>query len=169
MTVRTLLSRLAVSRLSLCQRGSSGIEFALTGGVVAIAFCMAVEVCGYFYAQHTVQTAANQAVRFAATGAVPQAPGASRDQQVLDIIAGATRGLVTPQAVTDIAESFPSFSALEAGGGGTPGLGGPDQVVAIELSVPWQGYTPVFGLFAESLTVHARVAARNETFEVGGV
>jgi len=147
------------------RRGSSAVEFALTGGVFAIAACVAIEICGYLYAQHTVQSAADQAIRYAATGAAPETPDASRDQKVLDIIAGVTRGLVAPTAVTDIARTFPSFAALEAGADGTPGLGGPDEVVAIELSVPWQGYTPIFGMFADSLLVHAKVAARNETFD----
>lgn len=151
----------AIARFLSCRKGSSAVEFSLTGGIVMIGFCMAAEVCGFLYAQHTVQTAANQAIRYAATG---NPSAAERDQRVLDIIAGTSQGLVAPQSIADVAHSYDSFTDLEAGADGTPGLGGPDEIIAIELIVPWTGFTPVFDMFTQGLMVHARVAARNETF-----
>ena len=181
--------------LSVCRRGATVMEFALTAPAVVIIAIGVIEVGAMLFVNTLMEGALREASRFGITGNVP--PGVTREQAIRDIIAQHTIGVVDMDTVDITYKVYPSFEQI---GGAEPftdvntngtwdegepyddinensewdsdmgkeGLGDANEIVRYEIGYDWPLLTPLLSkAVSESgaLRLHTTVTVRNEPYD----
>jgi Flp pilus assembly protein TadG len=168
--LRALRRRLA--RFGVDRRGSAMVEFALGLPVLMMVLVGVFEVCMLVFANVLLEGGVRAAARYGITGR--EVGGASREEQIANIIAEESLGLLDVRITgieTFVYDSFdeigsgeeyvdangngewdPGETFTDANGNGiydaepgTPGAGDGSQVVLYNVSGEWQTFTPFIG------------------------
>ncbi len=160
--------------LARCRRGVAAIEFALAAPVVFLSVAGLMDLSTIMFVQSLMEGALRDASRYGITGYVPD--GTTREQEVRQIIAQDTLGLLNMDAVRIETLVYPGFDDVgqpepfvDANGNGTrdpgesytdingngqwdsdmgaAGLGGPGSVVEYKVSYDWHVLTPLTAAF----------------------
>jgi len=172
--------------------GKAIVEFALVGPVFIAMIAAIMEFSGIMFVQALLEGGAREASRYGLTGQIPE--GVSREEQIEQIVADHSFGIIKPdhvlmatlvyQSFEDIGEPEPftdengngvwdagePFTDINGNGQwdddmGAAGLGGPGDIVVYRLTYDWPIIIPLFEpFFGETVTLRANIAVRNEPF-----
>lgn len=175
-------------------RGAAMIEFAISAMAVLLLIVGAIEIAMLFFAWSLMEYGVREAARFGFTG---QGTEVDRAQQIVDIVMDRSIGLIdidvndiqtsvferfedidTPEPYTDSngdgeytsGEPFTDTNGNGAydDGSGTPGLGGPSEIVLYEVRARWQAMTPFMAsIFGErGVPMSASLVVQNEPWPI---
>lgn len=170
--------------------GAAMIEFAISAMAVLLLVVGAIEIAMLFFAWSLMEYGVREAARFGFTG---QGTEADRAQQIVDIVMDRSIGLVdidvddiqtsvferfedidTPEPYTDSngdgeytsGEPFTDTNGNGTydDGSGTPGLGGPSEIVLYQVRARWAAMTPFMAsIFGErGVPLAASLVVQNE-------
>ncbi len=175
--------------------GSTALEFALILPVMIAVVFGILDFALVFFVDVLLENGVRQAARFGLTGQGDTL--AAREDALIAIVVDsgfgfieASRTFVTTRVfdtfadigvgepfadtspfngVYDLGESFSDLNGNGVWDGipGTPGAGGPDQIVAYTVTTTWAPLTPFIEPFAGedgTFALHAAIAIRNEPF-----
>jgi Flp pilus assembly protein TadG len=181
-------------RLGLDRRGVAALEFAFAAPVVFMAVAGLIEFAMVLFVSTLMEGGIRDASRYGITGYVP--PGVTREDQIRNIIAKATIGLIDIAAAQLETKVYPSFNDVGKpepltdtngnghwdvgenytdtnGNGqwdkdmGVAGLGGPNDIVLYKISADWHILTPILRpIIGDTMRLSASVAVRNEPYTV---
>ncbi len=173
--------------------GAAAIEFAFIAPIFLGMVGAIMEFSGIMFIQALLEGSAREASRYSITGFTE--PGVTREEQITQIFAQNTHGLVDLdqlQVETLVYENFADvgqpepftdenangawdegepFSDVNGNGTwdedmGAAGLGGPGDVVVYRMSYDWSIIIPMFRpFFGDAITLRSNIAVRNEPFE----
>lgn len=136
MVTRALRRTLRVDR-----RGATAVEHAMVLPVFFLLVLMVVEVAWQGVVAAAVDHGARRGARWVSLG-VAAPGGASRPDHVKQVIVS-TAGLpLDPARITVTSRAYANYAQLATAGAGTPGLGGPDQVVRYVVEYQSRALTP---------------------------
>lgn len=170
--------------------GAAMIEFAISATAVLLLIVGSLEVAILFFAWSLMEFSVREAARFGFTG---QGTEADRAAQIASIVQDRSIGLIdinvddiqtsvferfedidTPEPYTDEngdgeytgGEAFvdSNGNGVWDDGNGTPGLGGPSEIVLYEVRARWQAMTPMMAaIFGEvGVPLSASLVVQNE-------
>jgi Flp pilus assembly protein TadG len=148
-------------RLLGADDGVAAVEFAMVGPVFFAMMIGTIELCLVMFVNIGIEAAVRDGARYGITGSAPD--GTTREEQLRNIIADRTVGLVDMATVQITTKVYPSFTAVgqpepfvDANGngqwdsgeaftdvngnsawdpdGGTPGMGGAGEIVLYTIS-----------------------------------
>lgn len=180
-----------LARLLTNREGASALEFSLLAVPFTVLLVGFFEMAAVAFLSAALEGAALQASRLGTTGSSPD--GATRTEQVRNVIEDRTLGLLDPQEMeietlvydefADIGEPEPytdengngSYDKGEAytdvnGNGqwdndmGAAGLGGPDAIVVYHVTYAWPPMTPLMQPMLGTIQLSSTVPVRNEPF-----
>ena len=173
--------------------GKAAIEFAFIAPIFLGMIGAIMEFSGIMFVQTLLEGSAREASRYGITGFT--APGVSREDQIMAIVAKNTLGLIDldelvmttmvyenfgdvgqPEPFTDdngndAYDAGEDFNDVNGNGAwdpdmGAAGLGGPGDVVVYQMRYDWDIIIPMFEpFFGEAISLSANIAVRNEPFE----
>jgi len=180
----------ALRRLAACARGATAVEFALILPVLLLTTVGTIEMAVVLFIRSSIEAAVIEASRFGITGGEDE--GKTREEQVLDIVADRTYGLLDMSQVDLDTLIYDKFSDagkpepfVDANGNGAwdegetytdvngnaqwdpdmgeAGLGGPGDIVVYRLTYDWGVVTPMMReILGASVRHVSSVAVRNE-------
>ncbi len=186
-----MIMRLRKPSLMRDRSGATIVEFALIAPVLILITVGIIELALVIFIASTIESAVFEASRFGITGNAPGA-GGTREDQIREIVASRTLGLVDMDDVEIVTLVYDSFADIgqpepfvdaDANGAftagepftdingngdwdadmGLAGLGGPGEVVVYQLTYSWGILTPVIrNVLGESVQNVSSVAVRNE-------
>lgn len=139
------------------ESGATITEFALVIPVVLTIIIGMIETGLLLTAQGVLDGAVSSAARFGSINATGSLP----DDVIRARVADQTVAFIDVDQIQVSARSYPNFAAIGESTG-TPGYGGPNDVVVYTVTYPWQGFTPFIGAAFDSITLRATVTVRNE-------
>lgn len=139
------------------EKGTSVLEFALVLPVLLAMIFGIVELGNVFFANATVQKAAQSAARLGVTG-----NGFDDGTRIARIVAEAERvAAVLPGSVTVTVSSWQTYAA--EGDGSVGDAGSPCELMQVEVDYPYAGLTPIVGdLVPDDMTLTGRERMVNE-------
>lgn len=186
----------AVDRFRRSDRGSTTLEFALAGSLAVTMVLAVLEAAFYLLAVGTLESAVRDAGRYGITG---RDSGGAQETIMRSMINERHDGFSAVVVERIVFEHFASFGQVnrpepfnDANGngifdegdeeftdvngdgdwsvrGGTPGAGGPEDIVQVRVEAVWHPFTPLvkplFG--SDGMPLEVAVILRNEPFEVG--
>ena len=182
---------LPARRFLKARRGASALEFALVGPAFFILLIGVFDLSILFFLMLTLENATLDAARFGSTGAVPE--DATRDERIREIVHGATIGLLDDKNLvirTRVYDTYEDVAAAEwlldingngdhdpgetfddvngngiwDGDPGTPGSGGPDEIVVYRVSAQYRLMTPLMDDLIGAIPIRSAAPIRNEPF-----
>jgi Flp pilus assembly protein TadG len=130
---------------SVRHKGATAVEMALVAPVFFVLLIGTIEMCLVEAGQQLLENATFNTSRLAKTGYT--ASGQTQTQTVTQILDNELQSFGTffnTNNVTMAETDYNSFTSA-AGGGGTGGLGNPEQIVVYTVTYPWQLFTPMMG------------------------
>jgi Flp pilus assembly protein TadG len=146
-----------VARFCLSRGGTTAVEFALIAPPFLALLIAILQVTSFLFAQQALQTAVVAAGRLILTGQVQNANLSQSDFQTDDVcpllpaLFTCTNLYVNVQTYTDFAAAsttIPSLTISSSGavsGTGAYSLGGPGEVMVLQLVYPWKIITGPLG------------------------
>ena len=154
----TRLLRRRLARLG-DDRGTNLIEAAILTPLLLFVTFAIVEFGMLFFIYLTLENGVSQATRYAVTGQM--VAGMDREQSIRHAMRTASPTLTLPDGAFE-------FSHLPAAGGGwTPGTGGPSEIGRVTVNYTWTFFTPLVRvLFADGrINLVVESAMMNERYE----
>jgi hypothetical protein len=175
------------------ETGNAMMEFAFIAPIFLAMLGAIMEFSGIMFVQTLLEGSAREASRYGITGFTE--PGVSRDDQIMQIVAQNTHGIIDldrlqmdtlvyhnfadigqPEPFTDendngVYDAGEPFTDVNGNGSwdadmGAAGLGGPGDVVVYRMSYDWNIMIPFFRMFfGDAITLRANIAVRNEPFD----
>ena len=154
-------------------RGTSGavaIEFALVGLVFMSLLLLAMETGWQLLIDSALGAGARAASRFGSTGTTVAAgitpPPPDRNSSIQGLVILNSGNLLLPGRLQIAEASYANFTAVTAGGAGTPGPGGASQVVQYTFTYTQPYLTPlVAAITGHQNMIHSvHVTVLNEPF-----
>ena len=176
--------------LAACARGATAVEFALLLPVLLLTTVGSIEMSVVLFIRSSIEAAVIEASRFGITGGEDE--GKTREEQVLDIVAERTYGLLDMSQVdldtliydkfSDAGKPEPFVDANKNGvwdtgesytdvngnaqwdpDMGKAGLGGPGDIVVYRMTYDWGVVMPMLrDILGGSVRHVSSVAVRNE-------
>lgn len=153
--------RRTLAGLGSAQRGTAALETAILFPVFLLLLTCLFEFGTYLFASANLEAAVREAARYGATGA--EVSGVSREERILEIVEDRTLGMLKAGDAGVSMRVYPSFAAIGAEAG-TPGVGGPGDVVLYKFDYTWSAITPILEPLLDGVVLSASVAFRNEEF-----
>jgi Flp pilus assembly protein TadG len=147
----------AVARFCLSRGGTTAVEFALIAPPFLALLIAILQTTSYLFAQQALQTAVVAAGRLILTGQVQNANLSQSDFQTDDVcpllpaLFTCTNLYVNVQTYTDFAAASTTIPSLTISSSGTISstgaysLGGPGDVIVLQLVYPWKIITGPLG------------------------
>ena len=159
-----LLNRRISAFLTRCEEGVTALEFALLSPILFLLVMGIVEFAVIMFVSVVLESATDMTARLGSTGYVPA--GVSQSQEIINNVDNITAGLLQPTAnITITTTSYSNFNNIGQNGQGTPGLGGPGDVVVYTVSYPWNIMTPIVSaVIGNTINLSASTVVRNEPY-----
>jgi Flp pilus assembly protein TadG len=146
-----------------CEKGVTAIEFALLSPVLFLLVMGIVEFAVVMFVSVVLEGATDVTARLGSTGYVPT--GVSQSQEIINNVDTVTSGLLDPNKIIITTTSYSNFNNIGQNGQGTPGLGGPGDVVVYTVSYPWPIMTPIVSaVIGTTINLSASTVVRNEPY-----
>jgi Flp pilus assembly protein TadG len=151
--------------------GSGLVDFALVFPVFLTFLVGVMEVAMLLFASALLEAGVREGSRFGVTGYTPE--GVDRLAAIMDVIQEHTTGLIDINDATVDIKVYPSFDQVgetDADGNdiGTPGPGGPGDIVLYEINYEWETITglltPFLGGDEGKIPLRVAIVVRNEPF-----
>jgi Flp pilus assembly protein TadG len=147
----------AVARFCLCRDGTTAVEFALIAPPFLAVLIAILQLASYLFAQQALQTAVVAAGRLILTGQVQNAGLTQAQFQTNDVcpllpaMFTCSNLYVSVQSFTNFAGATTTIPSLTISANGTMSstgaysLGGPGEVMVLQLVYPWKIITGPLG------------------------